>query len=353
MNKLANGPWWLKDLQHCKDAPTVFSCFHGGGGSSMGYRLAGYNVLGGVEVDPEMMALYRRNLFPIHSYLMSIEDFNKMTLPKELSELDILDGSPPCSSFSMAGAREKSWGEKKVFREGQTSQVLDDLFFDFIRTVKMLQPKVVVAENVKGLTIGKARGYVKQILERFSEAGYDCQLFLLNASRMGVPQARERTFFIARRRNLKLPKILLRFDENPISSLEAVMGCNTSDAKKLPPSLYRDWIRIGQGGMSARRYQSTHRAVASQPCPTVTSKCTSSEGSVMHFSEPRKFSAHEVIRLQTFPEDYNFGSLDPGYVMGMSVPPFMMQRVAREIMRQWIIPSRGPSEALPSNVSDS
>ena len=91
----------------------------------------------------------------------------------------------------MAGSREKACGKEKHFREGQSKQVLDDLFFHFIDTAKKLKPKVVVAENVKGLVIGKAKGYVKQIFKKFDEAGYDVQLFLLNAAFMGVPQKRE------------------------------------------------------------------------------------------------------------------------------------------------------------------
>ena len=81
-------------------------------------------------------------------------------------------------------------------------QILDDLFFDFIATAKKLKPKVVVAENVKGIIEGKAKGYVKLILKGFDEIGYNTQLFLLNSSRMGVPQVRERVFFIGVRKDL-------------------------------------------------------------------------------------------------------------------------------------------------------
>ncbi|MFK5284292.1 DNA cytosine methyltransferase, partial [Lacticaseibacillus paracasei] len=75
----------------------------------------------------------------------------------------MLDGSPPCSSFSMAGNREKDWGKTKVFREGQSNQVLDDLVFVYIETIKRLQPKVALLENVKGLISGNAKAYVKKM----------------------------------------------------------------------------------------------------------------------------------------------------------------------------------------------
>ena len=99
-----------------------------------------------------------------------------------LNDLDILDGSPPCSSFSIAGNREKDWGKDKKFREGQAEQVLDTLFFDFIDLAKELQPKVVIAENVKGLLMGKAKEYVKEIYRQFDGTGYYCQHWLLDAS---------------------------------------------------------------------------------------------------------------------------------------------------------------------------
>lgn len=199
--------WKLSDL---KDIPqngkTVFSCFSGGGGSSMGYKLAGFTVLGCVEIDPKMMACYKANLNPRFPFRMAVGDFNKIPdekLPPELFNLDILDGSPPCSSFSMAGAREKHWGKDKVFREGQAKQVLDDLFFDFIETAAKLRPKVVIAENVKGLIQGNARGYVKEIISRYRAINYEPQIFLLDASRMGVPQKRERVFIICRNKDAK------------------------------------------------------------------------------------------------------------------------------------------------------
>ncbi len=125
---------------------------------------------------------------------MDVRELVNQDLPEELYNLDVLDGSPPCSTFSMAGSREKGWGVEKQFREGQKRQRLDDLFFHFINIAKELQPKVVVAENVKGLVGGNAKGYVNEILKAYDEAGYKVQIFLLNAATMGVPQRREREY---------------------------------------------------------------------------------------------------------------------------------------------------------------
>jgi Site-specific DNA methylase len=107
----------------------------------MGYKIAGYDVIGCNEIDPRMMKCYETNHHPQYSYLEDIRDLVKRNnLPEELYHLDILDGSPPCSTFSMSGLREDAWGKEKKFKEGQKTQVLDTLFFDFIALAKRLKP---------------------------------------------------------------------------------------------------------------------------------------------------------------------------------------------------------------------
>jgi DNA (cytosine-5)-methyltransferase 1 len=331
--------WRLADLTPPSDsAPTAFSCFHCGGGSTMGYKRAGFRVLGGVEIDPKMMAMYRANHHPAHSFLMGVQDFAILPdekIPDALRDLDVLDGSPPCSSFSTSGTRDKDWGEKKVFREGQAAQVLDDLFFHFIAVADRLRPKVVVAENVRGLIIGKARGYVKMIFERFNAAGYDAQLFLLNASAMGVPQRRERTFFIARRRDLALPAIRLEFNGAPIVAGAALAGA-AGNGRRLTVEAAALWAKckagdhLGTVHRNGSRF-SEFKLNEGEVANTVTGN---SGAQLMRWDEPRHLSVDEVRRLQTFPVDYDFGKNEPHYVCGMSVPPFMMERVAAEIRTQ-------------------
>lgn len=272
---------------------------------------------------------------------MGVQEFNKLPkdkIPAELFELDILDGSPPCSSFSMAGSREKAWGEKKKFREGQAHQVLDDLFFDFIKIADILKPKIVVAENVKGLIQGNAKGYVKMIADQFDAAGYDLQLFLLNAAFMGVPQKRERTFFIARRKDLKLSKIKMQFNEKTVSLSDVVTkekqnGKAIKDAKTL--QIYNQ-TKPGQDFRSVAEKVFGKRCVLKQKInrlepintQTATTRLVSDLG-------PYEISDTAVIRAQSYPDDYNFSKSDPLYFCGMSVPPFMMQRVANQIAHQW------------------
>lgn len=340
-------PWKLSDLRSGKiglpkNGLKVFSCFHCAGGSTMGYKLAGFDVFGGVEIDPAMMGLYRANHCPEErfSFSMGVQEFvKKKKLPEELFNLDVLDGSPPCSVFSTNGKREKKWGQAHAFREGQATQHLDDLFFDFIDVGKRLRPKVIIAENVKGLIIGNAKGYVRDIFAGFSRAGYDVQLFLLNAAFMGAPQQRERVFFVARRSDLKLPSLSFEFSETPISAATAVVGASIKGARTLTKHARKWWSRTRPGrnfadakerlGLKGSNF-SRKRLNRAIPAPTVTTGAHD----LTHWKEPRSLSPSEVVRLQTFPIDFDFQKEDVSYVCGMSVPPIMMQRIAVEVAQQ-------------------
>ena len=100
----------------------------------MGYGLAGFRMVGSNDIDPDMMDAYRANLGkPEGLYLTCpVSEVAEGGIPPQLRDLDVLDGSPPCSTFSMAGLRERAWGRRKRFREGQAEQTLDMLFFDFV-----------------------------------------------------------------------------------------------------------------------------------------------------------------------------------------------------------------------------
>lgn len=344
--------WNLKDAVFTKDKGKVFSCFACGGGSTMGYKLAGFDVIGHNDIDKKMIEVYKLNHNPKFSFLESITTFAKRKdLPKELYNLDILDGSPPCSSFSVAGNREKDWGKEKVFREGTELQVLDTLFFDFIDLAKELQPKVVVAENVKGLLMGEAKKYVIKIYKEFEKAGYYCQHFLLNASKMGVPQRRERVFFICLRKDLakpflhfadmftEIPKIEMFFNEKEIKfnefadysgppitenakrawDVRSEKDKNLADSKKRVPGMKVSDMNRGY-------------VFDNKVCQTLLSK--GNHGSLL-FSKPIRLSKQEFCNIGTFPQDYNF-TCDFGYLIGMSVPPIMTAQISTQIFSQWL-----------------
>jgi len=338
--------WNLTDLDKVeKNGLKVFSCFACGGGSTMGYKLAGFDVIGANEIDPEMAWHYQNNHHPKHYFLEDIRVFKKRNdLPQELYNLDILDGSPPCSSFSMAGSREKGWGKKKVFREGQAEQTLDDLFFDFIELAHKLRPKIVIAENVKGMLSGNAKGYVKQIIGLFKAAGYEVQLFLLNAASMGVPQKRERVFFICRRRDLALPELKLGFNEKLITVKEAFetikdinyKGKDRSDSK--PVKEFWGKTRPGKSFSSVHPNKSLFNW-CKLPINDASMCIPAHSNMLLHYETMRDMSIYELCLLGSYPLDYKFkNEKSAGYLIGMSVPPLMTYGIANQIYKQWFQP---------------
>jgi len=343
--------WNLKDAVFTKDKGKVFSCFACGGGSTMGYKLAGFDVLGCNEIDPKMIEAYKANHNPKYAYLEPIQTFKLRTdLPDELYNLDILDGSPPCSSFSMAGNREKDWGKEKKFREGQAKQVLDNLFFDFIDLAKELQPKVVVAENVKGLLLGNAKSYVIEIYKSFDEAGYYCQHFLLDASKMGVPQRRERVFFIALRKDLakpflhwqdmftKVPKIEMEFNEKEIPFKMVFTDYKDRDLTSACLNLWNNRIDSDNdlGNINERLFNApTYFGFKFTKMQEVNKTIIANDNTVL-FDYPRLVNKDELSKIGTYPLDYNFLKLRPEYLIGMSVPPIMTAQISTKIYEQWL-----------------
>lgn len=320
----------------------VFGTFICGGGSTMGYKLAGYDHLGGVELDPKVAEVYRINHYPKHLYIEDIRKFiNRSTYPDELYSLDILDGSPPCSSFSMSGNREKDWGKEKVFREGQAKQRLDDLFFDYIRLAKRLQPKVVIAENVKGMLLGNAKAYVKRIKAELNSAGYEVQLFLLNAASMGVPQKRERVFFICQRKDLKYKSLKLSFNEKSIKYGQVRLN-GISDVTFTEYDLEmwkkridgdRDYGSIIKRIKGKESNWNSKFIYDDEVCQTITS---TSGSKLISVQEPKHLSKDELKICGTFPLDYNFQNVQVKYLIGMSVPPVMTAQIAHQVYLQWL-----------------
>ena len=334
--------WYLTDLPKVpKNGYKVFTTFSCGGGSSMGYKLAGYEVIGNCEIDPKINEMYVKNHHPKYNFLMGVQDFYKLeNIPEELFDIDVLDGSPPCSTFSTAGLREKAWGKEKHFREGQAKQILDDLFFEYLNVVEVLKPKICIAENVRGLVTGNAKGYVNLVFKRFRELGYDVQLFLLNASTMGVPQKRERVFFIARRKDLNLPAIKLEFHEKPILYGEfadedyrpfnqGTMALGRWEKRSPRDQSLGDTIKRTENG----KVSQFNAAYIKKDCVPPTMLATSSVNFI-RFDKPGYLSNKDLITIQTFPQDYDFNGNDVGYVCGMSVPPIMMKKVAKEVQLQ-------------------
>lgn len=299
----------------------------------MGYKLVGCDVIGCCEIDKRMNDVYVKNHNPKYNYLMDIRDFNKLeNLPQELYDLDVLDGSPPCSTFSMAGQREEAWGKEKKFREGQKMQTLDDLLFVFIDTVAKLKPKVAILENVEGLMLGSAWKYVQQIYKKFNDIGYKVKHWLLKGENMGVPQTRHRVFFVATRLDFDLEKVNMSFNYEPVLFKQCKAGvgdnvsesvCNLiSNANEKDKCLAN--VNIKLNGKRSR----FNEAIV---WDNSIAQTIHSHG-FYRGNDIQKFTMEDYRNCQTFPQDYDFGKENAAYICGMSVPPIMIKRLMTRLI---------------------
>ena len=232
---------------------------------------------------------------------------------------------------------------------------MDTLFFDFIDLAKKLQPKIVIAENVKGILLGEAKEYVKKILTDFDKAGYIVKEFLLNAMRMGVPQKRERVFFIAIRKDLveflpsndaiifdDFPLLNLVFFE-PLIKFGKIKDSNYVDEDAEMTDVKRNiWNKREFGDLD---FSCTLGRTENRPNSMfnnnyiyddkVLNTITSKKNDVL-MSEPRHCNFIENMRGSTFPMDYDFLGMPYRYLLGMSVPPVMTAQIASRIYEQWL-----------------
>jgi DNA (cytosine-5)-methyltransferase 1 len=322
----------------------VVSTFSGCGGSCLGYRMAGYRVLYANEFIPLAQEVYKLN------HPDSILDTRDVRIiqPEEIlaaiamksGELDLLDGSPPCSAFSTCGTREAGWGKEKQYSD--TSQRVDDLFFEYTRLLRGIQPKVFVAENVSGLVKGTAKGYFKEILAALKDCGYKVKCQLLEANWLGVPQKRQRVIFIGVRNDLPC----LPVHPKPLSYQyvikDALIDVPLGETRMLNPSsaTYKLWIRTKHGGclgdtnerLTGSKTMYTHYRTD----PNATCKTITTTEDTYHFDEPRCLSIPELKRICGFPDDFELigGFSKQWERLGRAVPPVMMAHIAKTVERE-------------------
>lgn len=335
----------------------VVSTFSGGGGSCLGYRMAGYHVIYANEFVEEAQKTYRLNhpgayLDTRDIRTVTPESILKITGLKK-GELDLFDGSPPCCAFSTAGSREKGWGEQRAYSDGKTQRV-DDLFFEYIRILDGLQPKVFIAENVSGLVKGTAKGYFKRIMAAMKKCGYNVKAALINAEYCGVPQNRERIIFMGVRNDLhlspvyptpKLPVITMReaFEgvKNDPDEIEMLKGNARKYRwgevlKRIPPNPEKP---VSGSSVMDGSYFNLVRESMYYPCTTITaSGGGTSIAAMCHPLEDRKFTIAELKRITSLPDDFILtGAFEQRWERaGRMVPPLMMKAIS-ETVRQEIL----------------
>jgi len=315
-----------------RNAPTVISTFAGAGGSSLGYSMAGFRELLAVEWNPKAADTFHK-LFP--RVPLHVGDISKLTVKKVLmlsglepGELDVLDGSPPCQGFSMAGKRN-------------LIDARNGLFLEYVRLVKGLKPKAFVMENVSGLVKGKMCLIFAEMLRELKACGYDVSARLMNAMYFDVPQSRERTIIIGVRKDLKRRASHPRPQSQPRCVRDAIAGCRVEPVGALSKTYAHYWDRIVPGGSLAdvkerlngkrSHFSDLVKLHPFKPARTMMSTATTHGfATFVHWSEPRPITLAEAKRLASFPDEAEFpDKYGVAWAqMGNSVPPLFMRAIA-------------------------
>ena len=331
---------------------SMVSTFSGCGGACLGYEMAGFNVLWANEFIAEARETYSANHPGV---ILDGNDIRNVTADEILKtinlkrgELDFLEGSPPCSPFSTAGKLDKLWGKVKQYSDSE--QRADDLFFEFTRLVDEIQPKVFAAENVSGLVKGKAVGYFRQILRTLRASGYQVEARLLDASYLGVPQARQRIIFIGVRNDLGItPKFPQpknkRFTVQDV--LDSVRQIEETNGDYLDPetnssiglakyAVGNEWDKTKIGESSEKYFQLVKPAL-DKPVGTITATAgVVGAASVAHPLQKRKFTLEELRALSSFPADFILTGTyqQRAERIGRSVPPYMAKAIGEVIAKE-------------------
>lgn len=348
-------PYSIPTLEEVRAAPrngyTVVSTFSGAGGSCTGFAMAGFRAVYASEFVPAAADCYSANWpdTPVDRRDIRRVTGDDIRRIAGASSFDVMEGSPPCAAFSMSGARTHHWGEVQSYSEGMRQRT-DDLFDEYIRLLRDVQPRVFVAENVAGIIAGKARGYFIRFRDRMTEAGFVVEARVLDAQWMGVPQTRKRLIFMGVRRD-EWNRGMRHIWPTPLpyrysiadaiggreTTMESIVQRSAVVGEDVAPALAG--YALDQHWASAtgnhRKRLNLKRNPINGPVGTIVSSGGTSAGtaSVVHPTERRKFSIWELKRLSSFPADYILpGTFGQQWErVGRAVPPLMMRSIARGI----------------------
>ena len=333
--------YYLKDVIEAskQEKFTVISTFAGGGGSSTGYKLAGGKVLLVNEFVEAARQTYSDNYSDtqiLPQDIKSLTGFDFLDAADIIpTELDILDGSPPCSAFSISGKRDKGWDQEKVYSDGKKVENIEDLFLEYVRIAKEIQPKIIVAENVKGITAGEAKKKLNEFINAFQNIGYDVTYKVMNAAHYGVPQARDRTMFVCVREDvceavglnfMTLNNVFPEENKEMVTLRHALEDIENDKEEEqmlldyVQGGFQKKWIELLEFDPPKHLKPSDERFIdinpkrsmfnmirpcQDLPCPTLTQRGQQTVVSgVFHPMKNRKFTVPELKRIMSLPEDF-------------------------------------------------
>ena len=385
----------LDELKQSSDRKlfNYISFFSGGGGSSAGYKLAGGDCLFVNEFQRVAMDTYLANWPGTPNICDDIKNVTGQKIMEmtglQVGELDILDGSPPCPPFSMSGTKRKGWNKEKV-AYGMKQKNIEDLTWEQIRIAGEMKPKVIVCENVKGLTMDYAQDHLNLMVRDFENLGYSTVYKVLKGHEQGVPQKRERVFIVSVRNDvldtIGMPFMCLSglypdpeevsatirdaiedIQDDPDNVKESKELCEamTKSAKykwmKRLPKNPDTYVSVGDDVVGpwydkviAHRkkwgksipekktsfYQS-RRVGWDNPSHTLSEQGLQTSLAVhLHPYEDRVYTTKESARIMTLPEDYKLtGTLNEKLArIGLMVAPLCMKYLIDEIYEQVLRP---------------
>lgn len=320
-------------LQVVKKENTVISTFAGIGGSSLGYKWAGFKELLAIDFDAHAVENFKLNFPDITIWQEdickvageSILDFCKLGK----YDLDILDGSPPCQGFSTAGKRN-------------VNDTRNRLFLEFVRLINELQPKIFVMENVSGMVRGKMKGAFIEIMQTLKKENYNVKCKMLNAKFYDVPQDRNRLFFIGVRKDLNIVPSFPLPSTNIVTVGEALKNVELSEIKYPTGAIDKYFYDIKPGkdlaaymvsiGMKAN-YFSVKKLHPGKLCNTITKLFSEGMGGLLHWKEKRFMTINELKRLSSFPDNFIIqGRFKEQWArIGNAVMPRQMFHIAEHI----------------------
>ncbi|OMD42788.1 DNA (cytosine-5-)-methyltransferase [Paenibacillus borealis] len=322
---------------------SVVSMFSGCGGMDLGFHKAKYNILWANDLNPDACLTYQENIGNIFE-----GNIYEQEIPS-VDDLDVLLAGFPCQPFSNAGNR-RGINEDR----GQLYKVTLDY-------IKKLRPKIVMMENVRGiLSIKTEEGYLlPEICQHLKSLGYTVHFKLVNSSDYGVPQNRLRVIIIGIRNNIGLgkfrfPEVITGLDlsiENNVINVNEdtpnqdqllrlnpqaiTLGSYVPEGgswKDIPYELLPDRLKRIRDDMARYRWPKFYRRFhRNEIAGTVTAAFKPENAGVWHPIEDRVFSAREIARIQSFPDDFVFHgrSIKAIYEMiGNAVPPKLAQTFA-------------------------
>ena len=320
---------------------TVISLFAGCGGSSLGYKMAGYKELLSIDFNKNAIETFKLNFPEIPIWQRDITktkgqeilDFCKI----KKGDLDVLDGSPPCQGFSIAGKRK-------------VMDSRNDLVNEYIRLVSEIDPKVFIMENVSGMVKGKMKGLFIEYVKKMKELNYNVKVKLLNAKYYNVPQSRQRLIFIGIRKDLNKEVVFPIPNRNIIPLREIIpniIACKSMDINPWiggnrpscminasSPAIIKTKTLTGDNPKNNKAYRSAKQRNEWHKIAPTISKRNNRHG--LHPSEDRYFSIEELKRIQTFPDDFIF-KINPNKtveLIGNSVPPLFMKAISETIRKE-------------------